>query len=161
MSAEQISWVVQGSDAVVVNTSPGRIWRILQNSQMLPEWMPAVKSTDGQRETMGAVRNCEVNFDGREGRVVERCVVYEEPLRIGWLLVEDSLGFSKMLKHFTFDFVLEPLGPEKTRIINTSYFEPRNWFARMMIALMMRKKFRSLRQRLLFNIKRLAETANA
>jgi uncharacterized protein YndB with AHSA1/START domain len=161
MSEEQASWVVQGRDEIVINTAPDRIWSILQDSQRLPDWMPAVKSTNGHREMIGTERKCEVNFEGRDGHVVERCVVYEEPHRIGWQLLEDSLGFSKMLKHFTFDFVLEPLEPEKTRIVHTSYFEPRNWFARMMIALMIRKKFRSLRQRVLANIKRLAEAGNA
>ena len=66
-----------------------------------------------------------------------------------------------MLKHFTFDFVLKPLDPQRTHLIHTSYFEPRNWFARMMIALMIRKKFRSLRQQVLINFKRPTETGQA
>ncbi len=160
MIEEQVSWVAQGRDETVINTAPDRIWSILQDSRRLPEWMPAVKRTNGHCEAIGTVRKCEVNFEGREGYVVERCVVCKEQRRIGWLLIEDSLGFSKMLKHFTFDFVLEPLEPEKNRIVHTTYFEPRNWFARVMIALMIRKKFRSVRQRVLVNIKRFAEGGN-
>jgi len=58
------------------------------------------------------------------------------------------------------DFVLEPVVPEKTRIVHCSYFEPRDWFGRMMIALMIREKYRSVRRRVLENIKRIAEKGN-
>lgn len=76
-------------------------------------------------------------------------------------LVEDTLGFSTMLKHFTFDFVLVPEGSSRTRVVNSSYFEPRNVLARIMIAFMIRKKFRAIRQTALANIKRLAEAAGS
>jgi hypothetical protein len=62
-----------------------------------------------------------------------------------------------MLKHFTFDFVLQPVGPGSTRLLHSSYFEPQNLIARLMAAMLLRPKFRSIRQRVLRNIKELAE----
>jgi hypothetical protein len=41
--------------------------------------MPAAISTSGDCETLGAVRECAVNFEGREGHVVEECVICEPP----------------------------------------------------------------------------------
>ncbi len=158
MSEHTETWVVQGTDEIVIHAAPDHCWGILENSQLLPQWMPAVQHTDGQHESLGAVRRCSVNFEGRCGQVVEQCVVYEKPRRIGWLLLEDSLGFSKMLRHFTFDFVLTQSAPQKTHLIHTSYFEPRSWFSRVMVALLIRKKFKRIRQQVLLNIKRLAET---
>lgn len=158
---ELATWFVQGMDDIVVDSAPDRIWSLLEDSRRLHEWMPAVIETSGHLESQGSVRKCLVNFEGRSGQVVERCVLFEKPRRIGWLLTEDTIGFSKMLKNFTFNFVLEPVGPERTRIVHSSYFEPRNWFGRVMIALMIRNKFRSVRRRVLENIKRIAEKGEA
>jgi uncharacterized protein YndB with AHSA1/START domain len=152
-----LSRVALGSDAIVISANPDEIWSLLEDSTKLSQWMPPVRSTDGHRESLNAIRKCEVDFEGRTGQVVERCIVFEKPDRIGWLVVEDTLGFSKMLNDFAFDFVLDPAGPGKTRVVNTSYFEPRNWMASVMIALMIRRKFRLVRQKVLANIKRLVE----
>lgn len=83
MSEHSETWVVQGADEIVINAAPDHIWGILINSQLLPQWMPAVQHTDGRHESLGTVRRCDVNFEGQGGHVVERCVVYEQPHRIG------------------------------------------------------------------------------
>lgn len=158
MRLQKPTWVPQGSSEITVKTGSEEIFAILENSQRLPQWMPPVKSTSGHMEALGSVRKCEVNFEGRNGYVVEECVVFDRPRRIGWHLREDSIGFSKMLQHFSFDFVLRQTGPAETRIVYTSYFEPRNLFSQVMIALMLRRKFGAIRQRVLENIRRLAET---
>lgn len=157
MNIQSPTWLNQGRDEIIIETAPECIWSVLEDSRRLREWMPAVKDTNGQLETLGSTRTCQVSLDGRAGVVVERCVVHKPFHRIGWQLVEDTLGFSKMLKHFAFDFVLIPEGSSKTRVVNSSYFEPRNVLVRIVIALVIRRKFRAIRQTSLSNIKRLAE----
>src|SRR4051812_5642041 len=147
----------QGASEIVIHASPEKIWALLEDSARLAEWAPMVKRTTGRRETLGAIRECEVEFDGRPGRIVEKCVEYRPFSRIGWLMVEDSFGFSKMLDDLGFDFVLEPASAKSTRVVNTSYYRPRGLLAKLMSALLMRPKFRKMRARVLANLKRLAE----
>jgi carbon monoxide dehydrogenase subunit G len=147
----------QGASEIVIHASPEKIWALLEDSTRLAEWAPMVKRTTGRREALGAVRECEVEFDGRPGRVVEKCVECRPFSKIGWLMVEDSFGFSGMLDDLGFDFALEPVGPQETRVINTSYYRPKGLLAKLMGALMMRPKFRKMRERVLANLKRLME----
>lgn len=145
----------------MVHAPPERIWAILEDSTRLSEWAPMVKRTTGKREVLGAVRECEVEFDGKPGRVVEKCVECDPFRKIGWRMTEDSFGFSRMLDDLGFDFVLEPVGAQETRVVNTSYYRPKGLLARLMGVLMMRPKFRKLRERVLANVKRLAEEPQA
>jgi carbon monoxide dehydrogenase subunit G len=147
----------QGASEIVIHASPEKIWALLEDSTRLAEWVPMVKRTTGKREMLGAVRECEVEFDGKPGRVVEKCVACDPFRKIGWRMTEDSYGFSRMLDDLGFDFVLEPAGPQETRVVNTSYYRPKGLLAKLMGALMMQPKFRKLRERVLANLKRLAE----
>lgn len=148
---------LQGRDEVVVNATPQRIWESLEDSTCLPEWMPMVKRTTGKREMVGAVRECDVQIDGRDGRVIERCVEHSPYHRIAWVLQEDTFGFSKMLSDFGFSFTLEPLGANTTLLRNETYYRPEGLLASLMSVLMMRRKFRRVRQAALANLKRRAE----
>ncbi len=150
----------QGTSEVTIRTTPEKIWALLEDSTRLPEWAKLVKRptrTTGKLEVLGAVRECDVEFDGKPGRVVERCVEYDRHRRIGWLMVEDSLGFSRMLSDLGFDFVLEPTGQGETRVLNTTYYRPKGLLAKLLSALVMRRKMRGIRERVLGNLKRLTE----
>ncbi|HEY3234391.1 MAG TPA: SRPBCC family protein, partial [Polyangiaceae bacterium] len=120
-----------------------------------------VKHTTGGRESLGAVRRCDVEFDGRPGKVAERCAEFVPGERIAWVMIDDSFGFGKMFADMGFSFTLETLDERRTLIRNESFYRPRNLMARLMSALMMRRKFRALRRRVLANVKALAERRDA
>ena len=67
------------------------------------------------------------------------------------------MGMGKMLKEPRFCFYLEKVGDNKTKIINESYYQPANLIAKIMNALMMKKKMGEIQGQILFNIKTLAE----
>jgi hypothetical protein len=157
MSANVATWHVQGRDEIIIHSDAESVFDLLADATRLAEWMPVVTYTDGDQESLGRGRTCSVNFEGRSGEVVERCVVFERPQRIGWLLESDTLGFSRLLKNFAFDFVLQPIDGGRTRVINTSYFEPRGPVARLAIAFTIRRNFGAIRRRALAGIKRLVE----
>lgn len=100
-----------------------------------------------------------MDFEGRKGKVAERCVEFLPERRIAWVMTEDSLGFSKMFADMGFSFTLEALGDGRTLVRNESFFHPKNWMVRWMTAVVMRRKFRVLRRRLLGNLKALAEAS--
>ena len=132
---------LQGADEILIETSPHRIFAILEDARRLPDWTSVI-STSGTRETVGAVRECEVDLDGKRGNVVERCIESDPPRRIAWAMEEDTFGFSRLVSDFGFSFNLEPAGDGKTRVRNETYYRSRGPLAAAMNTLLMRRKFR-------------------
>lgn len=147
----------QGTNTIVIEAPRERIWELLANSQRLIEWAPMVNTTTGEKESLGAVRHCDVEFNGKPGKVTERCSDFEPTKHIGWVMEQDSFGFVKMLDGLGFDFRLESIGPDTTRVINTTYYRPRNILASLMNVLMIKRNFRKVRQTALGNLKWIVE----
>lgn len=148
----------QGSDELIVHATPQQIWDILEDSQQLADWAPMVQSSTGTRETVGAVRECEVEFNGKGGHVVEGCVEAVPEQRIAWMLQEDTFGFNRMLNDFGFSYELEPKNADETLVRTTSHYGPKTLLAGAMNLLMMRRKFGQIRRRALQGLKTLAES---
>lgn len=150
---------LQGRNEIVIDAGADRIWEILEDSRShLPHVLPIVNNVeiDG-KEYLGAVRRCDVNLAGRDGHTVERCIESVPNGRLSHAIEDDSFGFSRALSDFWFSFVLEPEGPHKTRVRIETHFEPHGLKGRVMSTLMMKRKFRHVREAALSNLKRLAE----
>ncbi len=65
-----------------------------------------------------------------------------------------------MLSDFWFSFVLEPRDSDATRVRVETHFEPRGLKGRLMSALMIKRKFREVRETALRNLEQLAEDAS-
>lgn len=149
----------QGQNEIVINASKERIWNVLIDGSQLSDWMPIVKHTTSGTESLDVVRSCEVDFEGRVGKVKERCVMLEEFDKIGWEMEEDTLGFSKMYSNFGFSFELETIALNSTRVINRGFSNPKNLFATLMNLFMMKRKSSQIRQRALLGLKRVSESS--
>jgi carbon monoxide dehydrogenase subunit G len=156
---------LQGRSEIEVAAPPDRIWELLEDSEAnLPSVLPMVTSCEiesGGRERVGAVRTCAVDFGRKQGTTVERCVESAPNERLTHRIEDDSFGFSRMLSDFWFSFALEPTGEGVTVVSIETHYDPRGPFARAMSVLMMRRKFRPVRESALTNLKRLAEGAPA
>ncbi len=151
---------LQGSSEIMIQTGPERIWAILEDSTLLPHWVPMVKQTtcaSGQKERAGAVRTCHIEMNGRKNEVEERCVECVPHQRIFWLMERDSLGFSDMLSDYVFGFILEPKGEGITLVRLENYYQTRGAIGRLMNALMVKRKLHGLRKTMLDHLKRFAE----
>ncbi len=60
---------IEGSNEITVDAAPDRIWRVLEDSTCLSQWATMVKQTTGVRETVGSLRTCQVEWDGRKDEV--------------------------------------------------------------------------------------------
>lgn len=145
----------QGSSELTVNAGPERIWAILADSTVLPQWAPMVKATTGKTERVGSVRTCQVELDGRHDQVTERCIEALPNRKITWVMEQGVM--TRLFSTVRFGFLLDPQGPNMTQLKIEFLYEPRHLPARLMYALIMRRKMEQLRQVLLENIKRLAE----
>lgn len=149
----------QGSDEILINSRPEQVWAVLEDSTLLPEWAPMVKSTTGKTERVGTVRRCQVEWEGRQDEVMERCVEAIPNKKIAWVMEQGMM--TKMFSTIRFWYVLEPRDGDTTSLQLGFLYEPRNLFARLMFLLMMRSKFGRLRRTLLGNIKDLVEQRSA
>ena len=143
----------QGSIEVVVQSVPERIWSVLENSTLLPQWSPMVKSTTGKKETTGSVRTCQVEWDGRKDEVMERCIEAIPNKKIAWVMEKGMM--TKMFSTIRFWFELN--SQDGSTLLRMGFlYEPKNFLARLMYHLMMKRKMEALRHELLGNLKRLA-----
>ncbi len=147
--------VLEGSNEILVDSRPERIWAVLEDSTLLPRWAPMVKSTTGKTERVGSVRTCLVEWEGRQDQVMERCVEAIPNKSIAWVMERGMM--KKMFSSIRFGFVLEPRGAMATSLQLHFQYEPRNLLGRLMYALMMKRKLEQMRRSLLRNIKDLAE----
>ena len=150
---------LQGSTEMVIAAPPEAVWEILEDSRAnLPRMWPMVKSCEIEgKERVGAVRTCAVEFMGTSGHTVERCIESVPNRRMAHSVEDDSFGFARMISDFWFAFILEPTDARTTRVRVESHFDPKGVKGHVMSALMVKRKFREVRETALVNLKRLAE----
>lgn len=152
---------LQGRSEIVIQAPLAQIWRILEDSEVnLPRLWPMVQRcaiASGGKERVGAVRTCDVAWVGRTGQTVERCIESVPNRKLSHAIEQDSFGFTRMLSDFWFSFVLEPQGAEVTLVRVETHYGPKGLRGRVMSALMIKRKFREVRETALVNLKELAE----
>jgi len=155
---------LQGRSETVIHASPVRIWEILEDSEAnLPLILPMVNTCaieSGGRERFGAVRTCDVDFGGKAGTTVERCIESVPNHTLAHRIEDDSFGFARMLSDFWFAFTLEPENAQTTRVRVETHYDPKGIRGHVMSALMAKRQFRRVRESALANLKRLAESAS-
>src|SRR5207245_4287679 len=85
---------------ITVNAPVNVVYRLFMDDAELANWAPAVDAVTGKRggddTGLGATRTCAVTISGKKGTMAERCVEAVPDTRASFLVVDDSLGFSKM-----------------------------------------------------------------
>ena len=142
---------LQGRSEQLIGAPPSRVWQVLEDPSRLPDWVPVVErvTENEEREREGSVRRCEVAIGSRRGYMVERCLESVPERRLRHAVEDDSLGFTKMLRDYTFTLELAPRGAHETLVTIESFYEPRGLLARVMNAVMMRRRFASVRSDML------------
>lgn len=147
--------ILEGSNDVIINAKPDAIWRVLEDSTLLPKWAPMVKRTTGTTEKVGSVRTCQVEWQGRTDELVERCVEATPYRRIGWIMERGMM--TKMFSKIAFGFALEPRDGNTTLLRMEYRYEPKSVLASLMFRVMMRRKLDDMRKMLLGHLKAFIE----
>src|SRR5919198_6185860 len=154
--------MLQGRTEISIEAPPDVIWALLEDSETnLPSVFPMVQTctlADGGHERVGAVRTCGVDFGGRKGETVERCIEAVPRRRLAHVIEDDTFGFSRRLSDFWFSFELDPR-PATTVVSVETHYDPKGVTGRLMSALVAKRKFRRVRELALGNLKALAEAA--
>lgn len=146
--------------SATAKATPGSLWRILADSRLLPRWAPAVHSVercDSAGEAVGSVRHCNVELGGRPGKLVERCVDIAVEQSIAYVVDDDSFGMNGMFADYGFRISLKPLDECRTEVVFETYYTPRGVVYAWLNAIVMRRRFRRVVDRLLGGLLALAE----
>ena len=148
---------LQARNEAVINAPISSVWAIITDIKLLDKINPGVITATGRMDKQGETRTCEMDNRGRKGTMTEKLIELIPEKKTVWAIESDTMGMGKMLKDPRFCFYLEKLGDNQTKIINESYYEPANFMVRIMNALMMKKKMSEIQEKILSNIKSIAE----
>ncbi len=151
--------MLQGHSEQMIDAPPARVWAVLEDSSRLPEWVPVVErlTEHADREQPGSVRRCEVAMGSKHGYMVERCVEAVSERRLRHAVEDDSLGFTKLFRDYSFTLELDPRANDTTVVTCETFYEPRGLVARALNAVVMRRKFTGVREDLLLGLKEVVE----
>lgn len=148
---------LQAHNEAVINAPISSVWAIITDIKLLDKINPGVITATGRMDKQGETRTCEMENGGKKGTMTEKLVELVHEKKTVWVIEYDSMGMGKMLKDTRFCFYLEKIDDNRTKIINESYYEPANLLVRIMNALMMRKRMSEIQEKILSNIKAIAE----
>ena len=148
---------LQAHNEAVINAPISSVWAIITDIKLLDKRNPGVITATGRMDKQGETRTCEMENGGKKGTMTEKLVELVHEKKTVWVIEYDSMGMGKMLKDTRFCFYLEKIDDNRTKIINESYYEPANLLVRIMNALMMRKRMSEIQEKILSNIKAIAE----
>jgi hypothetical protein len=148
---------LQARNEATINAPVSKVWSIITDINLLSKINPGVITASGRMDKQGETRTCEMDNRGRKGTMTEKLIELVPEKKTVWAIENDSMGMGKMLKEPRFCFYLEKLDDNKTKLINESYYQPATLMMKIMNALMMKKKMGEIQEKILSNIKSIAE----
>lgn len=148
---------LQVSNEIIINAPVSKVWEIITDIALLPKINPGVISATGIMNKQGEIRTCEIMNNGKQGTIIERLAELVPEKETVWVVEKDTMGMTKMLKHIRFCFKLDILGDTKTKLSNESYYEPANFFVKLINAFMLKRQMSKIQDQILNNIKSIAE----
>lgn len=148
---------LQAHNETIINAPVSKVWAIITDIKLLDKINPGVITATGRMDMEGETRTCEMKNGKRVGTMTEKLVELVHEKKTVWVIENDSMGMGKMIKDPRFCFFLEPMEANKTRLINESYYVPANFLVSIMNTLMMKRKMGQIQEKILSNIKAIAE----
>ena len=143
------------TDEITINAPKNKIWRVIEDASLLPQWHPFVRSVTGKHE-VGQVRVCELDMGGQRATAEERCNTKSEQGKIIWTLEKDSMGTAQMFA-MEYGFEIEDQGNGQTLVRSITSFTPQNEEAAGM-AEQTEAQFHKIHQAVLDGLKRYVES---
>jgi len=145
---------------LIIDCPAESVWSILQDSTLLPQWLPNVTHTDiiSERTEAGdEVRSCAVDLVGQKGRLIERCVDFVPMQRIAYRIEEDTFGFHRLLAELGYVMQIQPTGANTTHVQLEYLYQPKGLLTGLLNLLMIKPKWKQLCGDMLKGLKALAE----
>lgn len=147
--------------SAIVDAPVSLVFALFMDNAELANWAPVVDKVTaeegGDASGVGRTRTCAVTIQGRSGVMVERCVEVVDGERASFVVVDDSLGFNRLLRHYGFTAHFAPLPQGRTEVRIETFYTPANLLAAVMNALVLRRKFAAVVDELLAGLASVAE----
>ena len=148
---------LQTKNEAEINAPVQRIWGVITDINQLAKLNPGVVKASGRMDKQGETRTVEINMNGKSGTFTEKLIEMVPEVKTVWTIENDTMGMSKMLKENRFVINLEKLADNKTKVTNETYYQPANFIAKILSALMIKPSFGKMQEQILTNIKMLTE----
>jgi len=148
---------LQIKSKAAINAPVNSIWAIITDINLLPRLNPGAVKATGRMDKQGETRTVEINMNGRKGTFTEKLIELMPEKRTVWTIEKDTMGMGKLLKDTRFVIHLEKLAENETMVTHETYYQPVNFIAGIMSALMVKPAFRKMQEQILTGIKTLTE----
>jgi uncharacterized protein YndB with AHSA1/START domain len=162
-NGKRVTSKIQGCDEITVEAPVERVWPLIADSTLLPDWGPPVKGVTlfgpaGQAEGLGSRRRVDAEFDGRRGHFIERRIQHIEGQKIAFVIEEETFGLFRVMTETGSSIEIRPNGPNQTRVIWTFFHNAKGLMGHIMNRLVVLRQQRRNRLAALTALKRHAET---
>jgi uncharacterized protein YndB with AHSA1/START domain len=141
------------------------VYRLFMDNRALPDWAPVVDAvlaeTGGDESGVGGTRTCAVTMNGRSGTMVERCVEAVPNERATFAVIDDSFGFNRMLRDYSFTARFTRASDAETQVRIETFYTPANPIAALLNRMIVRRRFRTVVDSLLAGLAAAAERRHA
>ena len=156
---------VQGQDQIIVNAPVETMWPLISDSKRLLDWGPPVRgveimSPSDQPEGLGSYRRVDAEFDGQRGHFIEKRIEHIEGKKMAVHIEKETFGISRLITDVGSSLEIEPVGPNKTRVIFSFFHRPKGIVGHLMNRLIILRQQRRNRLAALDSLKRYAEQNN-
>jgi hypothetical protein len=153
---------LQGQDEIIVEAPVERVWPLIADSTLLPDWGPPVRKVEvigqsDQPEGLGSPRRVEAEFNGKMGYFVERRTQHVQGRKIAYLIEEENFGLFRAMTEPGFSIEIESAGPDKTRVIWSFFHNPKGLLGHILNVLVILRQQRRNRLAALASLKLHAE----
>ena len=149
--------ILQARNEALLNAPVSKIWAIITDITLLPRINPGVIKASGTMNELNGTRTCEVENKGRKGLITEKLIEFVPEKRTVWRVENDTMGMSKMLRDTRFSLLLEKVTDMSTKVTAETHYLPATVLARIMNRLMMKKMFANAQEKILHNIRAVAQ----
>jgi len=148
---------LQVKNEAVINAPVTSIWAVITDIDQLPKVNQGVVKATGRMDKQGETRIVEISMNGRNGTFTEKLIELVPEKKTVWTIENDTMGMSKMLKDNRFVMNLEKLSENETKVTSETFYQPANFFAKIMSVLMIKSTFGKMQGHILTNLKMLTE----
>jgi hypothetical protein len=150
----------QWKATVQINASSKRVWDILDDILLIPQYHPEVGKVDlisgRSKRAVGVKYQCNI-LEGRKGSCIEEVVEYVPNQKMSTGMAEDTWGMSKMFTDFIVETTLIPQGENSTILQFESFYNPIGLRNKLLNFLLLRRIMKKRAIQTMNGIKRLSE----
>jgi hypothetical protein len=150
----------QWKATVQINASSKRVWDIIDDISLIPQYHPEVGKVDlisGQsKRAVGVKYQCNI-LEGRKGSCIEEVVEYIPNRKMSTGMREDTWGMSKMFTDFLAETTVIPRSENSTILQFEAFYNPVGLKNKLLNFLLLRRIMKKRAIQTLHGIRRISE----